>query len=64
MQQPFRLLIFLIQPYMFRATFSPILRSTFNCIYIFWYSAPPLLPTGALISEKVVVSCWLFTLLN
>ena len=29
MQQIFRLLIFLIQPYMFRATNSPILRSTF-----------------------------------
>ena len=29
MQQMFRLLIFLIQPYMFRATNSPILRSTF-----------------------------------
>jgi len=30
MQQGFRLLIFLIQPYMFRATKSPILRSTFS----------------------------------
>jgi len=29
MQQLFRLLIFLYQPYMFRATNSPILRSTF-----------------------------------
>ena len=29
MQQPFHLLIFLNQPYMFRATNSPILRSTF-----------------------------------
>ena len=29
MQQLFRLLIFLIQPYMFRATNSPILSSTF-----------------------------------
>jgi len=29
MQQLFRLLIFLIQPYMFRATNSPILRSNF-----------------------------------
>ena len=33
MQQLFRLLIFLIQPYMFRATNSPILRNTF-CLYI------------------------------
>jgi hypothetical protein len=29
MQQPFRLLIFLIQPHVFRATNSPILGSTF-----------------------------------
>jgi len=28
MQQSFRLLIFLIQPYMFRATNSPTLRNT------------------------------------
>ena len=33
MQQLFRLLIFLIQPYMFRATNSSILRSTFR-LYI------------------------------
>jgi hypothetical protein len=46
MQQLFRSLIFLIQPYMFGATISPILRSTFDCIYSFWYSAPTLLPTG------------------
>jgi hypothetical protein len=31
---------------MFRATYSPILRSTFDCIYSFWYNAPTLLPTG------------------
>jgi len=30
MQQIFGLLIFLIQPYMFRATNSPILKSTFG----------------------------------
>ena len=34
MQQLFRLLIFLIQPYIFRATNSPILRSTF-WLYIY-----------------------------
>jgi hypothetical protein len=34
------------QLYMFRATNSPILRSTFDCIYSFWYNAPTLLPTG------------------
>ena len=39
MQQLFRLLIFLNQPYMFRATNSPILRSTFDCIHSFWYNA-------------------------
>ena len=33
MQQLFRLLIFLIQPYMFRAKNSPILRSTFFAVY-------------------------------
>ena len=33
MQQMFRLLIFLIQPYMFRASNFPILRSTFR-LYI------------------------------
>ena len=46
MQQLFRLLIFLNQPYVFRATKSPILRSTFFYIYSFWYNAPTLLPTG------------------
>jgi hypothetical protein len=34
MQQIFRLLIFLNQPYMFRATNSPILRSIF-CLFHF-----------------------------
>ena len=33
MQQLFRLLIFLNQPYIFRATNSPILRSTFVTVY-------------------------------
>ena len=47
MQQLFSLLIFLIQPYMFRATNSPILRSIFDCIYSFWYNVPTLLPTGS-----------------
>ena len=33
---------------MFRATNSPILRSSlFDCVYNFWYNAPTLLPTGA-----------------
>ena len=48
MQQLFRLLIFLNQTYMFRATNSPILRSTlFDCTYSFWYNAPTLLPNGS-----------------
>ena len=34
MQQLFRLLIFLNQPKVFRATNSPILRSTFDCIFL------------------------------
>jgi len=33
MRQLFRLLIFLIQPYVFRATNSPILRSTYLTVY-------------------------------
>ena len=33
MQQLFRLLVFLNQPYIFRATNSPILRNIF-CLYI------------------------------
>ena len=31
---------------MFRATNSPILGSTYDCIYSFWYKAPTLLPTS------------------
>jgi hypothetical protein len=31
---------------MFWAINSPILRSTFDCIYSFRYNAPTLLPTG------------------
>jgi hypothetical protein len=46
LQQLFRLLVFLNQPYMFRTTKSPILRSTFDCIHSFWHNAPTLLPTG------------------
>ena len=56
MQQLFRLLIFLIQPYMFQTTNSPILRSTFDCIYSFWYNAPTLLPTDATTVAPVVSS--------
>ena len=48
MQQLFGLLIFLNQPYMFRATDSPILRSTFDCIYSFWYNKPVGRIVGAL----------------
>jgi len=53
MQQLFRVFIFLIQPYTFRAINSPILRSTFlNCIYSFWYNAPTLLPNGATVEME------------
>ena len=56
MQQLFRLLIFLNQRYMFRATHSPILRSTFLLyIYSFWYNEPTLLPTGATVSTVAPV---------
>ena len=40
---------------MFRATNSPILRSTLDCIYRFWYSVPKLLPTGATVATVVPV---------
>jgi hypothetical protein len=53
MQQLFRLLIFLNQAYMFCATNSPILRSTFDCVYSFWYNAPTLLPTGATVEMEL-----------
>ena len=53
MQQLFRLLIFFNQSYMFRATISPILRSTlFDCIYSFWYNALTLMPTGATVEME------------
>ena len=52
----FRSLIFLNQPYMFRATNSPILRNTFYCIYSFWYNAPTLLPTVATVDVEPVGS--------
>ena len=48
-----RLLIFSNQLYMFGATDSPILRSTFYCIYSFWYNAPTLLPTGAIVEMEL-----------
>ena len=47
-------LIFLNQPYMFRATNSPILRSTlFDSIYSFWYNAPTVLPTGVTVEMEL-----------
>jgi len=62
MQQLFGL-IFLIQPYVFQATNSPILRSIFDCIYSFWYNEPTLLPAGttSVSSISTVASCWLLT---
>jgi hypothetical protein len=53
MQQLFRLLIFLIQPYMFRATNSPSSGAFFDSIYSLWYSAPTLLPTGATVEMEL-----------
>ena len=38
---------------MFQATNSPILRSTFVCIYSFWYNALTLLLTGAPVDSSV-----------
>jgi len=51
MQQLFRLIIFLIQPYMFRATTRPSSGALFDSIYNFWYNAPTLLPTGNSVGE-------------
>ena len=50
MQQIFLLLIFLNQPYIFRATDLPILRSTFDS---FWYNASTMLPTGATVEIEL-----------
>ena len=49
MQQPFRLLIFLIQPYMFQATNSPILTSTF------WLYIQPLVQCTDTASDRCIV---------
>ena len=39
---------------MFRATNSPIIRSTlFYCIYGFWYNTTTLLPTGATVEMEL-----------
>ena len=43
---------------MFRATNSPILRITFDCIYSFWYNAPTLLPTGSTVVIEVPSQPW------
>ena len=53
MQLLFRLLIFLIQPYMFWATNSPSSGALFDRTYSFWYSAPTLLPTGATVEMEL-----------
>ena len=41
------------QPYMFRVTSSPILRSTFDCIYSFWYNAQSV---GVLYQKQYILS--------
>jgi len=69
MQQLFRLLIFLNQSYMFRATDSAILRSAFDCIYSQkcswgWANLSPEICRAELkrlISEKVFTSYLLLT---
>jgi hypothetical protein len=43
-------------PYMFRATNSPILRSTFDCIYSSWYNALTLLLTDDTVEMNLVRS--------
>ena len=69
MQQLFRLLIFLIQHYMFRATNSPILTSTFwlyraytvkKCSSVWTNFSPETCRAELkrLIYERVVASCW------
>jgi hypothetical protein len=50
----FLLLIFLNQPYMFRATDSPNLRSSFDSIHSFWYNAQTLLPTGVAVEMELI----------
>jgi hypothetical protein len=42
---------------MFRATNSPILRSTLDCIYSFWYNPPTLVPTGAMAEMEFHFNC-------
>ena len=56
MQQLFRLFFFLNQPYMFRATDSPIFRSTFDFIYSFWYNAPVGSSVGVLYQKLYIYS--------
>jgi hypothetical protein len=50
---------FLNQPYMFRATNSPILMSTFDRMHSFWYNAPTLLRPvrSAAVSVHCTKSC-------
>jgi hypothetical protein len=39
---------------MFQVTDLPILRSTFDCIYSFWYNALTLLPTGDTVEMELI----------
>ena len=41
---------------MFRATNSPIVRSTFECIYTFWYNTSTMLPADAAVEMVPVGS--------
>ena len=38
---------------MFRAKNLPILRSTFDCMYSFWFNAPTLMPNGATVEMEL-----------
>jgi len=50
------LLIYLNLLYMFRTTNSPIFRSTFDCIYSFWYNVQILLPTSDKVEMELMSS--------
>ena len=64
MQQLFRLLIFLMQPYMFRATNSPILRSILTLYTVFGkmhrHCCRPVAPVGSSVGalyQKLYTGC-------
>ena len=54
MQQHFRLIIFLIQPYMLGRQIRPSSGALFDCMYSFWYNPATLLPTGATVEMEPI----------